>query len=70
MKKYLFTLILTLCVFSMNAQSEIEPETEALVALEQYQAVVDKFSNISPDYSYQTLYNIGLSYYMLSDDEN
>lgn len=70
MKKYLFTLILTFCVFDMYAQGEIEAETEALVALEQYQAVIDKFSNISPDYSYQTLYNIGLSYYMLSDDEN
>ena len=70
MKKYITTFILAFLCFDIYSQNQIEDEIGALIISEQYQKIVDKYANETADYSYETLYNIGFSYYMLEDNEN
>lgn len=70
MKKYIVVVILTLSCLSLYSQNDVETIIEDLIDKEKYQEVIDKYRSIEGRYSYQVLYNIGLSYYMLGDDEN
>lgn len=70
MNKFFVILTLMLSCFSLHSQNEIDVEIDKLIEYEKYETVIEKYGKISNDYSYQTLYNIGLSYYMLNNDQN
>ncbi len=67
MKKHLTTLVLIFTCFNLYSQKKIDEEITTLVESKQYQVIIEKYGKASNNYSYQTLYNIGLSYYMLND---
>ena len=70
MKKYQLFFSLVLIWTNLYSQNSLETKIDSLISQKQYQIVIDKYAEVEPEYSYSALYNVGLSYYMMGDDEN
>ena len=71
MKKIFTSLFLLIIIFNACSQTNKDVDIENLIALEQYQTIIENYADKDIDtYSAKSLYNIGFSYYMLEDDDN
>lgn len=69
MKKMLALTFLTLVSFVAHSQISVEAQIDSLVSNEKYAEVIDIYNQIGSNDSYEVLYNVGLSCYMIGLDE-
>lgn len=70
MNKILTTFILTIYSLTIFAQDKITDELKTLSENKQYDKIIEQHASKSKDYSAESLYCIGLAYYMKEDDNN